>query len=115
MIKVTSFYKVTNSVTYITLKSKAIMQNQCFKIFEQKYVIELMISLAESDLGFNVLQEKHTINTSTLQKRLLLLERVLLVTKNPCPHDGRYFFYSATEKGKAIAKILIQLQKEFRR
>jgi len=89
------------------------MEEICFKIFEQKYIIELLLSLVTKPKGFNELQKEHHINTSTLQKRLILMERAQFITKTPCEHDARSFFYTVTTRGISMAKILQNLKKSF--
>ena len=100
------------------MKSKVIhnttfMKEICFKIFGQKYVIELLLSLVEKPKGFNELQKEHDINTSTLQKRLVVMEQAKFITKKPCTDDARSFFYIITQRGVMMADILLQLKQSF--
>jgi len=89
------------------------MKETCFKIFQQKHVIELLLSITEKPKGFNELQKEHAINTSTLQKRLVLMQKAGLIEKKPCPHDARSVFYTAKEKGSIMSDILRNLRETF--
>lgn len=89
------------------------MTTQGIKILEQKHSIELIISLCESNKGFNLLQSESKVNSSTLHKRLMSLEKNKIIIKKACPNDGRSYFYSATAKGKKIAEALLRIQDTF--
>lgn len=89
------------------------MKEICFKVFQEKYIIELVLSLYEKPKGFNLLQKEHSINTATLNKRLLLMERAEFIQKKRCEHDARAFFYLLTERGEEMAIILLELEDSF--
>lgn len=85
-----------------------------FKIFEQKHVIGIMISLLSQKKGFNTLQKEHQINTSTLQKRLEAMEKESLIIRESCTKDSRSCYYSATEKGHKAGLLLEKIKDNFK-
>lgn len=80
------------------------------KIFEQKHMICLLLSIYKEPARFNLLQKKFGINTSTLQKRLEVLEDSGIIWKKQCHMDGRSCLYIITKRGKKIANILTSLE-----
>lgn len=79
-------------------------------LLEQKYIINIILSIDEKPGRFNLLQKEFEINTSTLQKRLESLEGSVLIQKKPCSIDGRSCVYMITKKGAEIAKVLKELK-----
>lgn len=82
-----------------------------YEIFEQKHIIDIILSIEKEPGRFNLLQKEFDINTSTLQKRLESLEKSEIIWKKKCPIDGRSCAYIITEYGKKIAGILNTLKK----
>jgi len=83
-------------------------EKTCLDIFQQKHVIRILLTIGEfGPIGFNAQQEKLTINTVTLQRRLEDLQEKKFIQKVPCPDDSRSVHYSLQKRGEEVSRMLI--------
>lgn len=75
----------------------------------QPHILTVIHTLAGGEWGFSQLQQVTKINSRTLSLRLRLLQAEHIIKSVECTEDARCRYYSLTQRGKHIHKILVQL------
>lgn len=83
---------------------------QLLTLLSKRHMLLLLHTLTGESLGFNTLQEKLSINSASLSRRLQELESEKIIERIPCSNDSRFHYYQLTKRGKKISSLIDQFQ-----